>query len=170
MGEDARALGLYGFGAAAHLMAQVAIAQGRAVYAFTRPGDTSAQAFARSLGAAWAGSSTEPPPRPLDGAILFAPAGELVPLALSAVRKGGSVVCGGIHMSDIPSFPYRLLWEERRIASVANLQRRDGTEFLQVADRLGLRAHTTRYALADANSAVADLRAGSVNGAAVLIP
>ena len=170
VGEDARSLGLYGFGAAAHLIAQVAIAQGRSVHAFTRPGDTAAQEFARSLGVAWAGSSDEPPPEPLDGAILFAPAGELVPQALGAVRKGGSVVCGGIHMSDIPSFPYRLLWGERRLTSVANLQRRDGMEFLQVAGQLGLRAHTTRYALRDANAAVADLRAGRVNGAAVLIP
>lgn len=169
-GEDARVLGLYGFGAAAHLIAQVAVAQGRTVYAFTRPGDAAAQEFARSLGVAWAGGSDEPPPQALDGAILFAPAGELVPQALRAVRKGGAVVCGGIHMSDIPSFPYRLLWGERRLSSVANLQRRDGVEFLGIADRLGLRAHTTRYALGEANRAVADLRAGRVNGAAVIMP
>ncbi|NCT85329.1 MAG: zinc-binding alcohol dehydrogenase family protein [Comamonadaceae bacterium] len=170
LGEDVRTLGLYGFGAAAHLIAQVACAQGRTVHAFTRPGDLSAQAFARTLGAAWAGGSDEAPPQPLDGAILFAPAGELVPQALRAVRKGGAVVCGGIHMSDIPSFPYRLLWEERRLSSVANLQRRDGLEFLRVADALGLRAHTQTYALRDANAAVAALRAGEVNGAAVLLP
>lgn len=169
-GDDVGVLGLYGFGAAAHLVAQVATAQGRSVFAFTRPGDTVGQAFARSLGAVWAGGSDELPPQPLDAAILFAPAGELVPLALRALRKGGTVVCGGIHMSDIPAFPYRLLWEERRVLSVANLTRRDGHEFLQVADSLGLRARTTRYALEDANTAVADLRAGRVSGAAVLIP
>lgn len=170
VGEDARVLGLYGFGAAAHLVTQVATAQGRTVYAFTRPGDASGQAFARSLGAAWAGGSDEIPPQRLDGAILFAPAGELVPRALGAVRKGGTVVCGGIHMSDIPSFPYRLLWEERRLLSVANLTRRDGREFLQMADALRLRAHTASYPLRDANLAVEDLRLGRINGAAVLIP
>jgi len=170
VGEDTRTLGLYGFGAAAHLVAQVAASQGRTVYAFTRPGDADGQAFARSLGVAWAGGCDEMPPRRLDGAILFAPAGELVPRALGAVRKGGTVVCGGIHMSDIPAFPYRLLWEERRLLSVANLSRRDGREFLQVADGLQLRAHTTPYPLQDANLAVADLRLGRINGAAVLIP
>jgi len=170
VGDDTRALGLYGFGAAAHLIAQVAASQERAVYAFTRPGDAEAQAFARSLGVAWAGGCDEMPPQRLDGAILFAPAGELVPRALGAVRKGGVVVCGGIHMSDIPAFPYRLLWEERRLSSIANLTRRDGREFLQVADQLRLRAHTTSYPLRDANVAVADLRLGRLNGAAVLIP
>lgn len=169
-GENARALGLYGFGAAAHLMAQVAVAQGRTVYAFTRPGDTKGQAFARSLGAAWAGGSDELPPQELDAAILFAPVGSLVPRALRAVRKGGLVVCAGIHMTDIPSFPYRLLWGERRLVSVANLTRRDGREFLQIADAFRLGVHTTRYALEDANEAVSDLRGGRLSGAAVLIP
>jgi len=170
VGKETRVLGLYGFGAAAHLLAQVATAQGRSVYAFTRPGDADGQAFALSLGVAWAGGCDEMPPQRLDGAILFAPAGELVPQALGAVRKGGVVVCGGIHMSDIPSFPYRLLWEERRLSSVANLARRDGREFLRTADTLRLRARTTRYPLRDANLAVADLRQGRVMGAAVLIP
>lgn len=170
LGDEVRTLGLYGFGAAAHLVTQVACAQGRSVHAFTRPGDRSAQVFARALGAAWAGGADEAPPQPLDGAILFAPAGELVPQALRAVRKGGAVVCGGIHMSDIPSFPYRLLWEERHLSSVANLQRRDGIEFLRVADTLGLYAHSQTFALRDANAAVAALRAGTVQGAAVLIP
>lgn len=169
-GDDARALGLYGFGAAAHLIAQVAAAQGRKVFAFTRPGDAAGQQFARSLGASWAGDSDEMAPEPLDAALIFAPAGELVPRALRAVRKGGRVVCGGIHMSDIPSFPYRLLWEERRIVSVANLTRRDGREFLAAAGTLPIRVHTTPYALSDANAAVADLRAGGIAGAAVLLP
>lgn len=169
-GDNARSVGLYGFGAAAHLIAQVATSQGRAVYAFTRPGDTSAQAFARSLGAAWAGGTDDAPPQELDVAIIFAPAGELVPQALRVVRKGGSVICGGMHMTDIPSFPYRLLWGERRLLSIANLTRRDGRDFLRVADAFKLGVHTTKYALKDANDALADLRAGRVNGAAVLIP
>lgn len=167
--DDAMNLGLYGFGAAAHLMAQVARHQGRRVHAFTRPGDTEGQAFARSLGAVWAGGSDELPPAPLDAAILFAPAGELVPLALKAVRKGGRVVCAGIHMSDIPSFPYRLLWEERELVSVANLTRDDGHEFLQLAARLPLQVEVTRYPLVRANEALADLEGGRVKGAAVLV-
>ncbi len=165
-----RALGLYGFGAAAHILVQIATWQGRRVYAFTRSDDEAAQAFARSLGAVWAGGSEEMPPEPLDAAIIFAPVGGLVPLALKAVRKGGSVVCGGIHMSDIPSFPYRLLWEERQIVSVANLTRTDAREFLSIAPQAGLRTEVTRYPLADANAALADLRGGRVQGAAVLIP
>lgn len=169
-GNDARHLGIYGFGAAAHLIAQVAAAQGRQVYAFTRPGDTSGQAFARTLGAAWAGGSDEMPAPPLDAAIIFAPAGELVPLALQAVRKGGRVVCGGIHMSDIPSFPYRLLWEERRLVSVANLTRSDAREFLALVQSHPPQVHVTTYPLAQANEAMADLRAGRVQGAAVLLP
>jgi len=169
-GDDAQTLGLYGFGAAAHLVAQVALAEGRTVFAFTRPGDATTQAFARTLGVAWAGDADAAPPWPLDAALIFAPAGELVPRALQAVRKGGSVVCGGIHMSDIPSFPYRLIWEERRLVSVANLTRRDGLEFLRAAASLPLRVHTTPYALEDANAAVADLRGGLVQGAAVLMP
>lgn len=169
-GEDTRRLGLYGFGAAAHLVAQVAIAQGREVFAFTRPGDLAAQAFARSLGAAWAGGSDAQPPVPLDAAILFAPAGELVPAALRVVRKGGRVVCGGIHMSDIPAFPYRLLWEERSVVSVANLTRADATEFLAFAQAHPLQVHVRTYPLAQANEALADLRAGRIEGAAVLLP
>ena len=163
-------LGLYGFGAAAHILAQVAAWQGRTVYAFTRAGDAASQAFARRLGAAWAGAAEERPPHELDAAILFAPVGALVPLALQAVRKGGRVVCAGIHMSDIPSFPYRLLWQERQLMSVANLTRQDGIHFLQLAPRIGLRTHTTPYALAQANQALADLRAGRFDGAAVLLP
>ena len=166
----ARRLGLYGFGAAAHLMTQVAVAQGREVYAFTRPGDQATQAFARSLGAAWAGGSDQRPPEPLDAAILFAPAGELVPAALRAVRKGGRVVCGGIHMSDIPSFAYRLLWEERSVVSVANLTRADAREFLDFAQSHPLQVHVKTYALTQANEALADLRAGRIEGAAVLVP
>ena len=165
-----RDLGLYGFGAAAHLLAQLAIAQGQRVYAFTRAGDAAAQAFARDLGCAWAGSSEEPPPVQLDAAIIFAPIGPLAPLALRAVRKGGVVVCGGIHMSDIPAFPYSLLWEERRLVSVANLTRRDGLDYLPLAASAKVRSHVAVYPLADANRAVADLRAGAFNGAAVLIP
>lgn len=167
---NARHIGLYGFGAAAHILAQVCRRQGRTVYAFTRPGDDAAQAFAMELGAAWAGGSDQRPPRELDAAILFAPVGDLVPAALAAVRKGGRVVCGGIHMSDIPSFPYRLLWEERQIVSVANLTRQDGEEFLRVAGAAPIKMHTTAYALADANRALADLRAGRLVGAAVLVP
>jgi propanol-preferring alcohol dehydrogenase len=169
-GNDALELGLYGFGAAAHLLAQVAHHQGRRVHAFTRPGDLEGQAFARALGAAWAGGADELPPRALEAAILFAPAGELVPQALKAVRKGGRVVCAGIHMSDIPSFPYRLLWEEREVVSVANLTRHDGHDFLLLAAGLRLHAEVTRYPLARANEALADLRAGRIRGAAVLLP
>jgi propanol-preferring alcohol dehydrogenase len=166
---DAHNLGLYGFGAAAHIIAQVAVWQGRRVFAFTRPGDVVAQAFARSLGAAWAGSSTEPPPEPLDAAILFAPDGTLVPQALRAVRKGGRVVCGGIHMSDIPTFPYRLLWQERQLMSVANLTREDAKAFFAIAPQAGVVTSTTPYRLEQANDAVADLRAGRIHGAAVLV-
>jgi propanol-preferring alcohol dehydrogenase len=167
---DGRHLGLYGFGAAAHILAQVACHQGREIYAFTRPGDVTAQDFARSLGARWAGGSDERPPRLLDAAILFAPLGDLVPAALGAVRKGGIVVCGGIHMSDIPSFPYALLWEERRLQSVANLTRRDGHEFLALAGKVKIRTDTHPYPLADANQALDDLRHGRFTGAAVLVP
>ena len=169
-GSDARRLGLYGFGAAAHLIAQVACAQGREVFAFTRPGDSAGQQFARSLGAAWAGGSDELPQAPLDAAIIFAPVGALVPAALRAVRKGGRVVCGGIHMSDIPSFPYRLLWEERQVVSVANLTRADAREFLAEAQAQPPQVHITTYPLEQANEALADLRAGNVQGAAVLLP
>jgi propanol-preferring alcohol dehydrogenase len=163
-------LGIYGFGAAAHILAQVAVAQGRRIYAFTRTGDTEAQAFARRLGATWAGGSEEMPPEALDAAIIFAPVGALVPAALRAVKKGGRVVCGGIHMSDIPSFPYRILWEERQLLSVANLTRDDAHEFLAVAPQAGVRTEVTRYPLAQANEALADLREGRLQGAAVLIP
>ncbi len=165
-----KTLGLYGFGAAAHIVAQIARWQGRAVYAFTRPGDDASQTFARQLGAVWAGGSDTPPPEPLDAAIIFAPAGELVPLALRAVRKGGRVVCAGIHMSAIPGFPYRLLWEERQLVSVANLTRQDGVEFLRLAPEIGIITHTTLYPLRQANQALDDLRAGRLEGAAVLIP
>lgn len=169
-GDHVHRLGLYGFGAAAHLIAQVARRQGRHVFAFTRPGDTAAQQFALELGAEWAGGCDEPPPQPLDAAILFAPVGSLVPLALQAVRKGGRVVCGGIHMSDIPSFPYRLLWQERQLVSVANLTRADAGQFLRVASEQPLRVQTTRYPLERANEALADLRSGQLQGAAVLVP
>jgi len=170
MAGEGSTLGLYGFGAAAHILAQVAIWQGRRVYAFTRAGDAASQTFARSLGAVWAGGSNDMPPERLDAAIIFAPAGELVPAALAAVKKGGRVVCGGIHMSDIPSFPYRLLWEERQLVSVANLTRRDAYEFLAVAPRAGIKTQVTRYPLSEANAALADLRTGRFEGAAVLIP
>ena len=163
-------LGLYGFGAAAHILVQVACWQGRRVFAFTRQGDTAAQDFARSLGAVWAGSSDAAPPEPLDAAIIFAPVGALVPAALKAVKKGGRVVCGGIHMSDIPSFPYSLLWEERHVMSVANLTRTDAREFLDLAPKAGVKCEVTRYPLAQANEALSDLRNGRVQGAAVLIP
>ncbi|MFT8420463.1 MAG: zinc-dependent alcohol dehydrogenase family protein [Gluconacetobacter sp.] len=169
-GEDARTLGLYGFGAAAHIIAQVAIWQGRQVYGFTRPGDRKTQDFARGLGAVWAGGSDEQPPEPLDAAIIFAPVGALVPAALRAVRKGGRVVCAGIHMSEIPAFSYDLLWEERQLVSVANLTRQDGLDFLSLAPRIGIRTSTTRYPLREANRALADLRAGRFEGAAVLVP
>jgi len=170
MAGDGRALGLYGFGAAAHILAQVARWQGRRVFAFTRKSDTAAQDFARSLGAEWAGGSDERPPEPLDAAIIFAPVGALVPAALKAVRKGGRVICGGIHMSDIPSFPYALLWEERQLRSVANLTREDAREFLQFAPQAGVRCEVTRYPLEQANEALADLREGRLQGAAVLVP
>lgn len=168
-GPDAQRLGIYGFGAAAHLIAQVAVAQRREVFAFTRAGDDAAQALARSLGVAWAGSSDEPPPAELDAALLFAPVGALVPTALRAVRKGGSVVCAGIHMSDIPSFPYAWLWGERRIVSVANLTRQDGLDFLRIAAEVPLQVHAHRYALDRANEALDDLRHGRFGGAAVLV-
>ena len=167
---DAPVIGLYGFGAAAHIIAQVCRWQGRRVHAFTRPGDVAAQDFARSLGVAWAGGSDEAPPEPLDAAILLAPVGALVPTALSHLRKGGRVVCGGIHMSDIPRFPYALLWGEREIVSVANLTRKDATDFLAIAPRAGVRTHVVRYPLAEANAALADLRDGRLQGAAVLMP
>lgn len=166
---DARRLGIYGFGAAAHILSQVARHEGREILAFTRKGDAAAQAFARSLGAVWAGSSDESPPGPLDAAILFAPAGELVPRALQAVRKGGTVVCAGIHMSDIPAFPYALLWGERRIVSVANLTRADGEAFLAIAPEVPVRTVTTAYPLAQANAALQALRCGTLAGAAVLL-
>jgi propanol-preferring alcohol dehydrogenase len=165
---EAANLGLYGFGAAAHLLAQVARHEGRQVFAFTREGDVEGQAFARQLGAVWAGSSTERPPQELDAAILFAPVGALVPLALAALRPGGRVVCAGIHMSDLPAFPYQLLWGERSVASVANLTRADGEAFIPLATRLGLAATVEPFALADANTALERLRSGAVQGAAVL--
>ncbi|HKR91187.1 zinc-dependent alcohol dehydrogenase family protein [Novosphingobium sp.] len=170
MAGEGKRLGLYGFGAAAHIIAQVALWQGRKVFAFARPGDLASQAFARQLGATWAGDSMEQPPEPLDAAILFAPVGALVPQALKVVRKGGRVVCAGIHMSDIPAFPYSLLWEERQLVSVANLTRKDGLDFLALAPKIGIRTETTIYPLGDANQALADLRAGRFDGAAVLIP
>jgi propanol-preferring alcohol dehydrogenase len=169
MAGDARTLGLYGFGAAAHIVAQLARFERREVYAFTRPGDLEAQQFARTLGVAWSGGSDARPPCELDAAIIFAPVGALVPAALAAVRKGGTVVCGGIHMSDIPSFPYALLWGERRLVSVANLTRRDGEELLALAPRVPVRTEIERYALDEANTALASLRGGSVRGAAVLV-
>jgi propanol-preferring alcohol dehydrogenase len=168
MAGDAVRLGLYGFGAAAHIVVQVARHEGRRVFAFTRPGDREAQAFARSLGAEWAADSGQAPPEPLDAAILFAPAGELVPAALRAVERGGTVVCAGIHMSDIPSFPYRILWEERVVRSVANLTRRDGEEFLALAPQVPVRTEVETFPLAAANEALGRLRAGHVRGAAVL--
>jgi len=167
---EARTLGFYGFGAAAHILIQVARHQGKAVFAFTRAEDADGRRFACSLGAAWAGPSDEPPPVPLDAAIIFAPAGALIPAALRAVAPGGVVVCAGIHMSDIPSFPYELLWGERTLRSVANLTRRDGEEFLALAPRIPVRTETTRYALEQANEALAALREGRVQGAAVLTP
>jgi propanol-preferring alcohol dehydrogenase len=166
---DARTLGIYGFGAAAHLIAQLAIWQGRRVFAFTRALDAQSQAFARQLGCAWAGAATESPPEPLDAAVLFAPVGSLVPAALRATRKAGTVVCGGIHMSDIPAFPYELLWGERVLRSVANLTRADAEEFLALAPRVPVRTHVQCYPLTEANAAVADLRNGRIQGAAVLL-
>jgi propanol-preferring alcohol dehydrogenase len=170
MAGDAKRLGIYGFGAAAHIVAQVARHQGRELYAFTRTGDVEAQEFARGLGAAWAGDSTAMPPEPLDAAIIFAPVGALVPQALRATRKGGTVVCAGIHMSDIPAFSYDLLWGERSIRSVANLTRRDGEEFLKLAPQVPVRTSTETFDLAQANEALARLREGKITGAAVLVP
>ncbi|WP_374380770.1 zinc-dependent alcohol dehydrogenase family protein [Dongia sp.] len=167
---DGRRLGLYGFGAAAHILAQVARYEGCEIYAFVRPGDDAALGFARSLGAAWAGPSDEVAPVPLDAAIIFAPVGALVPAALRAVRPGGRVVCAGIHMSDIPSFPYRWLWEEREIVSVANLTRQDGLAFLRLAPQIPIRTTVTTYPLREANAALSDLRSGHLQGAAVLQP
>jgi len=167
---DAATLGIYGFGAAAHLITQVARHQGRRIFAFTRPGDRESQAFALRCGAVWAGDSDQPPPEPLDAALIFAPVGALVPLALRAVRKGGVVVCGGIHMSDIPTFPYRDLWQERTLCSVANLTRRDGLEFLQLAASVPLEVTATPWPLEQANEAIEALRTGRIQGAAVLVP
>ncbi|HEY8021148.1 MAG TPA: alcohol dehydrogenase, partial [Thermoanaerobaculia bacterium] len=168
--EEARRIGFYGFGAAAHLLAQVARYQGRRIFAFTRPGDGKTQRFARELGAEWAGGSDELPPEPLDAALIFAPAGELVPAALRAVDRGGVVVCAGIHMSDIPTFPYELLWEERLVRSVANLTRSDALEFLALAPQVPVRTTVRPFPLARANEALAALRAGAFQGAAVVVP
>jgi alcohol dehydrogenase, propanol-preferring len=167
---DAATLGLYGFGAAAHLAIQVARHRGQRVFAFTRPGDLDAQRFARELGAQWAGPSDTAPPEPLDAAILFAPVGALVPAALRAVDKGGAVICGGIHMSDVPQFPYQILWGERVVRSVANLTRADAREFLALAAQIPVRTHTEVFALADGAEALARLRAGALRGSAVLVP
>ena len=167
---DAQKIGFYGFGAAAHILIQVARYQGRQVYAFTRPGDSQSQAFARSLGAVWAGGSDESPPDILDGAIIFAPVGALVPAALKAIAKGGVVVCAGIHMSDIPSFPYKILWEERVLRSVANLTRQDGEEFLALAPKIPIETQVSSFALTQANEALEALRTGKIEGAAVLVP
>jgi propanol-preferring alcohol dehydrogenase len=168
-GEDIKRLGIYGFGGAAHIISQIAAYQGKKVFAFTRPGDSNAQKFARGLGAAWAGDSTEMPPEPLDAAIIFAPAGSLVPAALRATVKGGTVVCGGIHMSDIPSFPYHILWEERAIRSVANLTRKDGEELLALAPKVPVKTEVEVFPLTKANDALSRLRDGKLQGAAVLI-
>ncbi|MEK9662406.1 MAG: alcohol dehydrogenase, partial [Alphaproteobacteria bacterium] len=170
MAGAAQRLGIYGFGAAAHIVAQLARHEGSEIYTFTRPGDTAAQAFARRLGAVWTGDSDALPPDPLDAAILYAPVGALVPAALRAVVKGGTVVCAGIHMSDIPSFPYAILWEERQVRSVANLTRRDGEEFLALAPRVPVETEVETFALEDANTALARLRDGRLTGAAVLLP
>src|SRR5262245_21273836 len=170
MAGEAANLGLYGFGAAAHIIAQVAHWQRRRVFAFVRPGDETGMAFALRLGAAWTGGSDQAPPEPLDAAIIFAPVGALVPLALKAVRKGGRVVCAGIHMSDIPAFPYRLLWEERQVVSVANLTRQDGVDFFRIVAGAKPVTDVTTYPLEEANEALGDLRAGRLNGAAVLVP
>jgi len=167
---DAARVGIFGFGAAAHIIAQVAVHEGREIYAFTRPGDTASQDFARELGAVWAGGSDTPPPDPLGAALIFAPDGSLVPTALRTLEKGGTVVCGGIHMSDIPSFPYRDLWEERVIRSVANLTRRDAEEFLAIAPQVPVLTRTTPYPLTDINTALDDLRHGRIEGAAVVVP
>jgi propanol-preferring alcohol dehydrogenase len=170
MAGEAKSLGIYGFGAAAHIMAQVARYRGQRVFAFTRPGDDVAQGFARRLGAAWAGGSDEGSPEPLDAAVIFAPVGGLVPAALRSVRKGGSVIAAGIHMSDIPSFPYEILWEERMVRSVANLTRSDGTDFMRIADEIRIETTVRIYPLEDANTALSDLRQGRFSGAAVLVP
>ncbi len=170
LAREARRLGIYGFGAAAHIVAQLAVFHGQDVYAFTRSGDVAAQKLARELGANWAGASDEKPPQPLDAAIIFAPVGPLVPLALAALDKGGTLILGGIHMTDIPSMPYALLWEERVIRSVANLTRQDAVDFLRIAPRVPIRPHVTTFDLADANEAITRLRAGKITGAAVLIP
>jgi propanol-preferring alcohol dehydrogenase len=167
-GDRVESLGIYGFGAAAHIIAQIAVFQGKRVYAFTRRGDSQAQVFARKLGAVWAGASDEMPPEELDAAIIFAPVGPLVPAALKALRKGGVVVCGGIHMSDIPSFPYSILWEERSLVSVANLERQDGEELLAIAPQVPVRTEIERFALDEANQALTRLREGRLTGAAVL--
>ena len=167
-GESAERLGIYGFGAAAYLIAQVAIHQGRSVFAFTRPGDEAGQRFAKDVGSVWAGASDERPPEELDAAIIFAPVGSLVPAALAAVRRGGTVVCGGIHMSDIPSFPYELLWGERSVCSVANLTRKDAAEFMAIAPKVPVRAVTQAFSLEQANEALSQLRNGRLHGAAVL--
>jgi propanol-preferring alcohol dehydrogenase len=168
-GENVQRLGIYGFGAAAHIVAQVATYEGKQVYAFTRQGDTEAQEFALRLGAVWAGSSSEAPPEELDAAIIFAPVGSLIPAALRAISKGGSVVSGGIHMSDIPSFPYEILWEERSIRSVANLTRRDGEELFEIAPRVPVRTEITEFPLSQANDVIERLRSGRIEGAAVLV-
>jgi len=170
MAGAARRVGVYGFGAAAHIVTQVAVSQRREIYAFTRPGDAAAQAFARELGALWTGPSTARPPVALDAALIFAPAGALVPVALGSIAKGGTVVCGGIHMSEIPAFPYSVLWGERVLRSVANLTRTDGAEFLRLAPTVPVRTRTVDYPLEAANEALADLREGRLQGAAVLIP
>lgn len=170
MAGEAENLGIYGFGAAAHIVAQVALYEGRKLFAFTRPGDEAAQAFARSLGASWTGASDQPPPEELDAAIIFAPVGSLIPAALRAVRKGGVVVCGGIHMSDIPAFPYDILWGERRVVSVANLTRHDAVEFLDLAPKVPVKTHVEPFPLTAANEALERLRDGRLTGAAVLVP
>jgi alcohol dehydrogenase, propanol-preferring len=170
MAGDAARIGIYGFGAAAHIAVQVARHEGRRIFGFTRPGDTAAQQFAREMGAEWAGGSDQPPPEPLDAALIFAPVGDLVPAALRATAPGGTVVCGGIHMSNIPEFPYDILWMERSVRSVANLTRRDGDLFLDVAPRIPIRTETTIFPLAQANEALARLREGRLTGAAVLVP
>ena len=170
MAGEARKIGFYGFGAAAHILVQIAAWQGREVFAFARPGDAAGEAFARSMGAVWAGPSDQPAPDPLDAAIIFAPVGGLVPQALRAVRKGGTVVCAGIHMSDIPAMPYEILWGERTLRSVANLTRRDGDDFMQVAAQIELHTKVSVFSLAEANRAIEALRAGEVHGAAVLVP
>lgn len=168
MAGKVKHLGLYGFGAAAHILAQIAISQGVSVHAFTRPGDTSSQLFAKSLGVTWAGGTDMPAQQPLDAAIIFAPAGELVPVALRATRKGGRVICAGIHMSDIPTFPYNILWGERSVQSVANLTRQDAADFMALLPKLPISSHVTPYDLEDANLALDDLRSGRLNGAAIL--